>query len=70
MREAFNIALQTSGESIPQRCLMVDDLPHTTRAARDFGFYSILYGNDGNLNEANATLKNLLDLPSLIDNLD
>jgi hypothetical protein len=25
---------------------MIDDLPHTTRAAQDFGLYAILYGSE------------------------
>jgi pyrimidine 5'-nucleotidase len=43
-REAFAIAMQAAQESDPGRCVMIDDLPHTTRAAREFGFYSILFG--------------------------
>jgi len=44
-REAFQIALNIAGESDPSKCAMTDDLPHTTRAAKDFGLYAILYGS-------------------------
>ena len=42
--EAFKIALSIAGESDPSKCVMMDDLPHTTRAAKDFGLYAILFG--------------------------
>ena len=44
-REAFQIALNAAGESDPSKCVMIDDMPHTTRAAKDFGLYAILYGS-------------------------
>src|ERR1700690_1973033 len=43
-RAAFKIALSIAGESDPSKCVMMDDLPHTPRAAKDFGLYAILYG--------------------------
>ncbi len=44
-REAFKIALNVAGEGDPSKCVMIDDLPHTTRAAKDFGLYALLYGS-------------------------
>ena len=44
-REAFKIALNVAGENDPSKCVMIDDLPHTTRTAKDFGLYAILYGS-------------------------
>ena len=44
-REALQIALNAAGESDPSKCVMIDDLPHTTCAAKDFGLYAILYGS-------------------------
>ncbi|HEX2696504.1 MAG TPA: pyrimidine 5'-nucleotidase, partial [Anaerolineales bacterium] len=42
--EAFAMALQAAGESDPSKCVMIDDLPHTTRAAKALGLYSLRYG--------------------------
>ncbi len=64
--EAFRRALQLVGESDPQLCVMIDDLPKTTRAARDFGMFSILKGNKGNGADANARLENWKDLPAIL----
>jgi len=45
-REALQIALNVAGESDPSKCVMIDDLPHTTRAAKEFGLYAVLYGSE------------------------
>jgi len=45
-REAFKIALNVAGESDPSKCVMIDDLPHTMHAAKDFGLYAVLYGSE------------------------
>jgi putative hydrolase of the HAD superfamily len=37
MPESFGIAMRVAGESDPARCVMIDDLPRTTRAARGAG---------------------------------
>ena len=44
MPESFAIAMRLAGESDPSRCVMIDDLPRTVRAAREAGLYGILYG--------------------------
>ena len=43
-REAVALAMQAGGESDPAKCVMIDDLPHTTHAARELGWYSVLFG--------------------------
>jgi putative hydrolase of the HAD superfamily len=45
-REAFSLAMQAAGENDPAKCVMIDDLPHTTRAAREFGLFSVLFGTE------------------------
>ncbi len=65
--EAFQRALELVGESDPHVCMMIDDLPKTTRAARDFGIFSILKGNKGNGTDANALLHNWQDLPEILN---
>jgi len=66
MPEAFAIALKAAGESDPGRCVMLDDIPRTTRAARLFGLYSILFGKTGPHPDADATLADWAGLPEII----
>ncbi|MCA2001738.1 MAG: pyrimidine 5'-nucleotidase, partial [Chloroflexi bacterium] len=44
MPESFEIAMKIAGESDPARCVMIDDLPRTTRAAKRAGWSGVLYG--------------------------
>ena len=65
--QAFKIALSAAGESEPSRCVMIDDLPHTTRAAKEFGLYSILYGASAPGPDTDAVLNDWRQLPSLLN---
>ena len=65
--EAFALAMQTAGESSPARCVMIDDLPHTTRAARALGLYSLLYGAESSGLDADAAFSDWRLLPGLLD---
>jgi len=69
MNEAFKIALELAGETVPRQCILVDDLPVNTRAAKDFGIFAILFGQVGDHPDADATLSHLIDLPKLIQAL-
>lgn len=42
MPQALQIALRLAGETDPGRCALFDDMPRTTRAARQAGFFSVL----------------------------
>lgn len=42
MPASFQIAMRIAGENDPSKCAMIDDLPHTTGAARRAGMFSIL----------------------------
>jgi pyrimidine 5'-nucleotidase len=66
MTESFGIAMRVAGESEPGRCVMIDDLPRTTRAAREAGWFSILFGQDTHHPDADAVLKNWQDLPFIL----
>ena len=67
--DAFRKAMQLAGESNPRRCVMIDDIPRTTRAAREVGFFSILKGSGGHCPEdADACLKDWDSLPALLEN--
>ena len=67
MPESFQIALRMAGENDPGRCVMIDDLPHTTRAARQAGLFSILYGAKDSHPDADATLTDWRNLPSILN---
>ena len=65
--KAFARAMEIVGENDPASCVMIDDLPRTTRAAKDFGLFSILKGNKGNADDADVRLENWEDLPALLN---
>lgn len=65
--EAFALAMQVAGEGEPSRCVMIDDLPHTTRAARALGLYSVLYGAPAPGLDSDASFNDWRELPALLD---
>jgi len=67
MPESFQIAMDMAGESDPARCVMIDDLPRTTQAAREAGIFSILFGQDTPHPEADATLTDWNNLSSILN---
>jgi putative hydrolase of the HAD superfamily len=66
MPESFVIAMKLAGETDPSRCVMIDDLKRTTRAAREAGMFSILYGEsfDG---DADAHFTDWHDLTGILE---
>ncbi len=66
MPESFAIAQELADEPDPRKCVMIDDLPRTTRAARDVGMASILYGTEEPTTEASGVFLNWKDLPILL----
>ena len=64
--EAFALALKTAGVDDPSQCVMIDDLPHTTRAAKAFGLYSVLYGSASSDGAADAAFSDWSALPGLL----
>ena len=67
MPESFEIAMKLAGETDPRQCVMLDDLPRTTRAARDFGMFTILYGRKEANPDADACCADWRDLPGLLN---
>jgi pyrimidine 5'-nucleotidase len=67
MRESFQIALKLAGETDPARCVMIDDLPRTTRAAREAGMFSILYHDQWTIDDADAHFTDWSDLPAILE---
>lgn len=67
MPESFEIALKLAGESDPSRCVMIDDIHRTTRAARAAGLFSILYNGTASDGAADAYLTDWNDLKDLLE---
>lgn len=66
MPEAFDLALKLADEPDPRRCAMIDDLPHTIRAARQLGLYALLYGATAPHPDADAAFSDWALLPALL----
>ncbi|NWF65437.1 MAG: pyrimidine 5'-nucleotidase [Chloroflexi bacterium] len=56
MPESFQIAMQAAGETDPSKCVMIDDIHRTTRAAKEAGLFSILYHEEFPAGSADARL--------------
>jgi pyrimidine 5'-nucleotidase len=67
--QAFSLALQISGEQAASRCVMIDDLAHTTRAARDFGMFSVLFGAPAAGGDASAACPDWSTLPAVLEQM-
>jgi putative hydrolase of the HAD superfamily len=70
MPESFRIAMQLADEPDPSRCVLIDDLPSTTRAARSEGFHTILYGAAEPRSDADAAFVKWKDLPTVLRSVD
>lgn len=69
MPESFEIAMRIAGESDPSRCVMIDDLPRTTRAAKQAGLSSILYGGTAVNGDADASLSDWNELHGVLERI-
>jgi putative hydrolase of the HAD superfamily len=67
MPESFDIAMQAAGETDPSRCVMIDDLPRTTRAAKSAGMFSILFGEAAVNGDAHAGLSDWNKLMDILE---
>jgi pyrimidine 5'-nucleotidase len=67
MPESFGIAMDLTGESDPARCVMIDDIARTTRAARQAGMFSILYNDSWSADDADAHFTDWNDLPKILE---
>jgi putative hydrolase of the HAD superfamily len=66
MPESFAIAMELADEPDPRKCVMVDDLPRTTRAALNVGMASLLYGCDEPTEDASGAFTDWTHLPLLL----
>ena len=67
MPESFDIAMKLAGEADPSRCVMIDDLRRTTRAAREAGMFSILYDNTWSVDDADAHFTDWNELHGILE---
>ncbi len=67
MPESFTLAMKLAGESDPARCVMIDDLKRTTRAAMEVGMFSILFGQTALNGDANASLSDWSELINILE---
>jgi len=70
MPESFEIAMRIAGESDSSRCVMIDDLPRTTRAAKQAGMFSVLYGSAFANGDADASLFDWKDFTKILEGKD
>ena len=66
MPESFAIAMELADEPDPRKCVMIDDLARTTRAALNVGMASLLYGCDEPTEDASGVLTDWTHLPILL----
>ena len=66
MPESFAIAMDLADEPDPRKCVMIDDLPRTTRAALNVGMASLLYGCDEPTEDASRVFTDWTHLPILL----
>ena len=66
MPESFAIAMDLADEPDPRKCVMIDDLPRTTRTALEIGMASLLYGSDLPTPEASGVFADWTHLPILL----
>jgi pyrimidine 5'-nucleotidase len=66
MPESFAIAMELADEPDPRKCVMIDDLPRTTRAALNVGMASLLYGCDQPTEDASGVFSDWTHLPILL----
>lgn len=67
MPESFEIAMQAAGETDTARCVLIDDLARTTRAALAAGMFSILYGRTAFNGDAQACFTDWNELPAILE---
>lgn len=68
MPESFQLAMKAAGEDDPSKCVMIDDIHRTTRAAKEAGLFSVLYHDEFPAGSADAHLTDWNDLIPILEN--
>ena len=66
MPESFAIAQDLADEPDPRKCVLIDDIPRTIRAALNVGMAGILYGTDEPTLDASGVFTEWTHLPILL----
>ena len=66
MFECFAIAMELANEPDPRKCVVIDDLRRTTRAALSVGMASLLYGCEEPCEDASGVFTDWSHLPILL----
>jgi putative hydrolase of the HAD superfamily len=66
MPEAFAMALEIAGSPDPGSCVLLDDQPRVTRAARRLGLFTVLVGKETPGEDADAAMIDWNHLPGLL----
>jgi putative hydrolase of the HAD superfamily len=66
--EAFDIALELSGETDPNRCILIDDSISNLETARHLGFLTFYAGPENQAPLNHMLIKDLTNLPLLLNN--
>ena len=67
--QAYQIALNKVGESIPERCVYLDDATRNLAPAFEMGFFTVLVSSNGNDPVAKHTINRPHDLPRVLPEL-
>lgn len=67
--QAYQIALNKVGESIPENCVYLDDATRNLAPAFEMGFFTILVSSNGNEPMAKHTINRPHDLPRVLPEL-
>lgn len=67
--QAYQIALNKVGESIPENCVYLDDATRNLAPAFEMGFFTILVSSNGNEPVAKHTINRPHDLPRVLPEL-
>lgn len=67
--EAFQVALQRSGETNAAVCIYLDDAPRNLAVARRLGLFTIRVGGDGASPDYHASIPDLTSLPQVLHRL-
>ncbi|MBN1667633.1 MAG: pyrimidine 5'-nucleotidase [Anaerolineales bacterium] len=60
--EAYQLALQMTGQPIPGRCALLDDSPRNLETAKELGIFTVLVGSNGTHPVADRNLVDIHDL--------
>lgn len=66
---AYQKALQIAGADDPTACVLFDDLVPNLLAAKEFGFTTVLVGENGSVDGVDLQIKNILEIGSKVPQL-